>query len=263
MAGKIPEKVMPGAEPFRLETKADTDKGVLLIHGLTGTPSEMRYLGEYLNRAGYSVYAPLLPGHGTNIKDLNETRWEEIFDAVKEDFRSFGSHFKDFFVAGLSMGGLMTLHLIAKQKRGIKAAAALSTPMAFSDWKARILLPIADITGLKYLIPDLPKAFDDVAIEGGRTHVCYDRDSVMASASILKMMKLVKGELSSIETPLLVMQSSLDTVVAKKSAGIIYEGISSRVKEKMILKKSYHTITVDVEKELVAKNILDFFEGQL
>jgi carboxylesterase len=255
-----PPRVMPGAEPFELAGK---DKAVLLLHGLTGSPSEMRFLGDHLHRAGYHVRAPLLPGHGTDIKDLNRTTWRDWFGRAEIDFLTLSAHFEKVFIAGMSMGGLVCLWLMANKFGRICGGAALATPMMFFDWKARFLLPVADVTGLKYLIPDLPKTIADVALPGGRTHVCYDRDSVVAAASTIRFMRKVQHGLSRIDAPLLIMQSAKDSVVDPRSADIIYKGISSKVKEKVMLARSYHTITVDVEKELVAKTVLEFFEKQL
>jgi carboxylesterase len=257
---QTPARLMPGAEPFELSGAA---KAVLLLHGLTGTPSEMRFLGDYLNRAGYHVRAPLLPGHGTDIKDLNKTTWHDWFGRAEIDFLSLSAHFETVFIAGVSMGGLIGLWLMANKFGRIGGGAALATPMRFRDWKARCLLPVADVTGLKYLVPDLPKAVNDVALSGGRTHVCYDRDSVVAAASLIRFMGQVRRGLPRIDAPLLVMQSAADTVVDPHSADIIWDEVSSTVKEKVLLERSYHTITVDVEKELVAKTVLDFFERQL
>ena len=257
-----PQNIMEGAGPFTLSARG-SKKAALLLHGLTGTPSEMRYLGERLNKEGYHVFAPLHPGHGTSIKELNRTKWEEIYASVEDLFREIRSEFKDLFVAGLSMGGLLTLKLAIDYGDDIKGAAALSTPMKFGEWKARVLLPIAAATGLMYLMPDVPKAFQDVAEKRKDTHVCYDHDSVRATVSIVKLMKLVRSSLSKIEIPLLIMQSRQDTVVAFESVDIIYNGVSSAVKERAIVEKSLHTITVDVEKEKVADSVVAFFNARV
>jgi len=258
----IPKKIMPGAEPFELSV-AGTNKAALLIHGLTGSPSEMRYIGEVLNKAGYHVRAPLLPGHGTTIKDLNNTRWDDWFNAAELNFFGLSAHFEHIFIAGISMGGLVTLKLLEAKNGRVAGAAIVSTPMIFSDWKAKYLLPIGSIFGLHRLIGDVPKSIPDVAKKNGPTHVCYDRDSAIAAASLLKLLKQVKRNLNHINSPLLIIQSRLDQVVSSKSAHIIEQGISSKIKEILLLKKSYHTATVDVEKELVAGKILDFFERRL
>ncbi len=261
---KIPKNVMEGAEPFELPIKK-TNKAVLLLHGLTGTPSEMQYLGERLHDEGFYVFAPLHPGHGTSIKDLNMTTWQEIYASVEKLYLKIRDNFDDVFVAGLSMGGLLILKLTMDYGNEIKGAASLSTPMKFAGWKPKVFLPIARFTGLKHIYPDLPKLEDDVADKEDveETHVCYDRVSIKAAISIVKLMKIVKSKLPTITTPLLVMQSNLDTTVEFKSVDIIYDGVSSAIKKKVILTNSLHTITVDVEKDDVAKSVIDFFEARL
>ena len=202
--------LMPGAEPFEL---SGTAKAVLLLHGLTGTPSEMRFLGDYLNRAGYHVRAPLLPGHGTDIKELNKTTWRDWFGRAEIDFLSLSAHFEKVFIAGMSMGGLIGLWLMANKFGRICGGAALATPMRFADWKVRCLLPAADVTGLKYLVPDLPKTVPDVALPG-RTHPRLLRPGFGRRGGVLiRFTRKVRHGLPRIDAPLLVMQSVNDTVV--------------------------------------------------
>ena len=64
--------VVPGAEPF---SATGGDRGVLVLHGFTGSPHSMRPLAESLANRGYSVELPRLPGHGTTLEDLVPTRW--------------------------------------------------------------------------------------------------------------------------------------------------------------------------------------------
>ncbi|MCK5922826.1 MAG: hypothetical protein KAG66_17925, partial [Methylococcales bacterium] len=45
--------------------------GILLVHGWTATPVEIRLLAENLYAAGYSVAGPTMAGHGTTPQDLN------------------------------------------------------------------------------------------------------------------------------------------------------------------------------------------------
>ncbi|RYG65174.1 esterase, partial [bacterium] len=69
---------MTAADPFDLV--GNDDIGVVLVHGFTGTPYEVRYLGDRLVEAGYTVRGLRLPGHGTSIADLDRTRWEDWAD---------------------------------------------------------------------------------------------------------------------------------------------------------------------------------------
>ena len=106
----IPEKVLPGAEPFYLK---GSDTGVMLIHGGGGgTTADMRELGQFIHQeTGYTVLAPLLPGYGTTKEDLAETTYEDWINAVKQNFLELKSEVKKIFVVGHSMGGVLTLIL--------------------------------------------------------------------------------------------------------------------------------------------------------
>ena len=54
-----------------------SNTGVLLIHGFTGTPSEVRLLGEFLKDKGYTVRGILLKGHGTTIEDMRKCGYRD------------------------------------------------------------------------------------------------------------------------------------------------------------------------------------------
>ena len=253
------KKLMPGAEPFELPSPSGGDRAALLIHGLTGTPSEMRFPGSVLNEAGYHVLAPLLPGHGTSIKDLNRTTWRDWYGEAERSFLRLKRDFRTVFVAGLSMGSIMTLNLLIHHNDDIAAAGIMAPPFRFTDWKANVILPIATPLGIPRIIGDIPNDIDDVSDMSQRTHVCYDRTSVAAGASLVVLMRRVKRKLGCITAPVLVMMSKKDSIVDPKSAHIVYDRISSEKKRLVMLEKSLHTITVDAEKKRVADELVEFF----
>jgi len=253
------KKLMPGAEPFELPSPSGGDRAALLIHGLTGTPSEMRFPGSVLNEAGYHVLAPLLPGHGTSIKDLNRTTWRDWYGEAERSFLRLKRDFRTVFVAGLSMGSIMTLNLLIHHNDDIAAAGIMAPPFRFTDWKANVILPIATPLGIPRIIGDIPNDIDDVSDMSQRTHVCYDRTSVAAGASLVVLMRRAKRKLGRITAPVLVMMSKKDSIVDPKSAHIVYDRISSEKKQLVMLEKSLHTITVDAEKKRVADELVEFF----
>ncbi|HWU87850.1 MAG TPA: alpha/beta fold hydrolase, partial [Kofleriaceae bacterium] len=89
------------------EFDGDDDLGVVLVHGFTGTPFEIRPLGELLHRDGFTVHAPLLPGHGTSIDDLDRTTWRDWADAVERAADAMGRRCARVAVVGQSLGGLL------------------------------------------------------------------------------------------------------------------------------------------------------------
>jgi carboxylesterase len=252
-----PDNIIPGAEPFEIPSPKGGDRAALLIHGLTGSPSEMRFPSIVLNEAGYHVRAPLLPGHGTSIKDLNRTSWHDWYGEAERSFFELKKDFRKVFVAGLSMGSMMTLNLLINHNDDIAAAGVMAPPFSFIDWKANVLLPIITPLGIPRLMGDIPEDTEDVT--GERTHVCYGRTSVSAGASLVMLGRQVKRRLDRITAPVLVMMSEKDSIVDSKSARMVYDRISSENKKLVMLEKSLHTITVDAEKEKVADELVEFF----
>src|SRR3954467_4041821 len=100
------------ADPFALGTGPDA---CLLLHGLTGSPAEVRPVGEALAQAGFRVLGPMLPGHGTSPEDLYTVTREQMIHAAESALASLNGA-RRIFVGGLSMGALLTLHLAAKHQ---------------------------------------------------------------------------------------------------------------------------------------------------
>ncbi|WP_339060383.1 alpha/beta fold hydrolase [Tepidibacillus marianensis] len=118
------------SESFFLEGKKST--GILLIHGFTGSPAEMRLLGEYLHRDGYTVYAPILRGHGTTPEEMAQTTKEDWFQSVVEAYNLLKEKGYSSIVAmGLSMGGILALKLAISEK--LTAVVPLAAPIYVYD----------------------------------------------------------------------------------------------------------------------------------
>ncbi|MEM4204343.1 MAG: alpha/beta fold hydrolase, partial [Candidatus Methanomethylicaceae archaeon] len=106
---KIPDPTSDIARGFYFQ---GTKKiGVLLIHGFTGTPAEMRQLGEFLYKKGYTVRCDPLPGHCTSPEDLKKTKWQDWVNAALKWIKEMKVEHEKIFVAGLSLGSLITAYL--------------------------------------------------------------------------------------------------------------------------------------------------------
>src|SRR5262249_46987941 len=125
----------PLGDPFDLV--GDGELGVVCIHGFTGTPYEMRYLGERLHRSGCSVYGLRLPGHGTRVADLDATTWRDWAVAVEQAYDTMCRSCRRVALVGQSLGGLLALHL-ASQRRDVAAVATLAAPLWLEGLSARI-----------------------------------------------------------------------------------------------------------------------------
>ena len=144
--------------------------GVLLIHGFTGSPAEMRLIGEYLNERGFAISAPLLPGHGTTVEAMNRCRWQDWTDHAEQAYEELTSLCERVFVGGLSMGSLITIYLAAQhQPRG----AILYSPAL---QVANPLIHLAPV--FKYVISRVAKSgeSDMTCLElRGVSHICRSR----------------------------------------------------------------------------------------
>jgi carboxylesterase len=88
----------------------------------------------------------------------------------------------------------------------------------------------------------------------------YKKIPVRAVSELLKFFDHVKNDLKEVNVPTLIIYAEKDHVIAPKSAKLIYDRISSKDKRILKLTKSYHILTLDVEKETVFLESLRFIE---
>jgi carboxylesterase len=97
--------IIPTAEPFFF---AGNRVGCLLIHGFSGTPKEMRWMGEYLGNLGYSVLGIRLAGHATQPEDMQRMHWQDWLASVEDGYWLLQGSVDQVFLIGLSMGGILS-----------------------------------------------------------------------------------------------------------------------------------------------------------
>jgi carboxylesterase len=196
-------------DPFDLV--GDGAIGAVLVHGFTGSPYEMQYLGVELARAGITVHGLRLPGHGTNIEDLDRTTWEDWACAVEDAFDSLRLMCAQVAVVGQSLGGLLSLHLAA-HRPDVAAVAALATPLWLEGLGAKVA-GWAARGALRW--PAIPKLVrTDVRDRRvRRENPCYDAIPTRALGELARFMKLVSGELPQVRAPVLVLHGKKDAEV--------------------------------------------------
>ena len=120
--------IMRGAEPFFKQGKKKV--GVLLIHGLTATPRELLELGNYLHLKGYTVYAPLLTGHGTSPANLFAVKHQTWLRDVDKAIKVLRDNCDEIYLLGNSFGGNLAL-LVGQKHRKVKGIITLAAPFIF------------------------------------------------------------------------------------------------------------------------------------
>lgn len=244
----------PNPAPFDL---SGGPVGALLIHGFTGSPPEMRLIGDYLHHRGFTVAAPLLPGHGTTPEDLSRVAWTDWVGHVQAALEDLQDRCEDVFVAGLSGGGLLTLYLAATESN-LRGAITYSAAVKLRNPLIR-LVPLG-----KYLMRYFPKQPEHQTDPQAASRMWnYDVWPTFAADELRKLVRQVNRLLPQIRCPLLIVQSTADEHVPPESAAHIYARVASTDKQLLMLHDSGHALTVDSQWEQVAERTHQFMLQQL
>lgn len=237
------------------------DAGVLLLHGFTATPDSMAYLADKLQRAKFTVMAPLLAGHGTQVEHLEQTQWQDWYRSVEDAFHALKAECRSVMVAGLSMGGLLAAHLAFHHRTSVRALGLMATPLFLDGFLVKNVFPAVWNTPLKRLYKYQPKGIASIKDPAARRrYQTYHKVPVVSVASMFELQKLVRDELKHLAQPTIVLHSLHDETVPYGNLDYIQAILPSKEVETVTLKKSNHIITVDYDKDIVAKRLIKFFK---
>jgi carboxylesterase len=224
--------------------------GFLLIHGFTATTTEVRLLANKLHKDGYTVSAPLLPGHMTTPDGMNKCSWKDWYSAVEAAYLSLKAKVDTVFVGGESMGALLTL-LLASRQSGIKGLLCYSPALIVNNiWLSHLLYPF-----IKYQ----PKGGkeDNLPWKG------YTVNPVHAAAQMHYVQMHIRKALPAITIPITIFQSKIDTSVDPHGAEIVYERVSSTDKELHWFNESAHCMILDKQLDDIYAVTRKFIQRQL
>lgn len=242
------------ARPFAHDgTGTNGDVGVLLCHGLTGSPQSLRPWADHLAKEGYTVRLPLLPGHGTRWQDANRTGFADWLATVTASLAELRTRCRSVVVCGLSMGGTLTLRLAELHPDAI-SGIVLVNPSILSLRRDMKFLPI-----IKYFVPSLKGIASDIA-DPTATEDGYDHTPLKAADSLRRAWKVVRAELPTIQLPVLLLYSATDHVVEPKNSRVLLEQIGSPDVTEVVLHRSYHVATLDYDAPEIFTRSIAFIE---
>jgi len=244
------------AGPYDLAPRgAATGAAALCIHGLTGTPYEVRPIAEALAARGLRARGPRLPGHGGAPEPLAALPYGAWTEAVRRELQALRRDHERVFVCGLSLGGLLTLWLA--ENESFDAAAVIGTPLRFG-----LGLRLAVAMG-RFIRPMWPKRGGaGIAEEAARAR--HPGMPVMPLPSVYQLIQLqrvVQASLGSIRMPLLVMHGALDQTANPGDLEAIAAGVASERVETLVLERSAHVVPVDFDGPQLCEAVATFFCG--
>lgn len=247
----------PAPAPIRVDGFAFAGHralGCLLIHGFTGTPEEMRPVGEALARQGFPVHAVRLAGHGTDVADLARTRWQDWAASVDAAAARLRETCPRLALVGMSMGALLALHLAAREPARVEALVLCGTPLRLDDWRVRAAPVLQRIPPLARRYAMIPKEGDgpDVADPAARAASPSYRATPLAGVvELLRLQGAVRRELGRVVQPVLALHGRHDHTVPLANLALLRRKL--RTVETAILENSWHVVTIDHDREEVAQ----------
>ena len=246
--------------------------GVLLIHGLGGTPLEMRYVAQCLARAGHTVHVPQLAGHCGSAEELGATSWQHWYESVEIEHCLMREKCDSVIVGGLSMGAILALHHAARHPHDVSGLALYAPLLWLDGWGIPWYVRSFGLVTQKWLANMFPfaerdpwgikdpriRAFVEQAINSG--------DSSRAGIAALPgglmlelrwLVKQVRQEVRQINQPALIVHPREDDRASLRNLEYLQTNLGGRI-ETVVLDDSYHIVTLDRQRQLVGDRTLEF-----
>jgi carboxylesterase len=225
----------------------------LLLHGLGGGPYELSPLIAALESEGVRVSAPVLPGHEGPGPVMPASCWPDWAATAELAFDDLAARGEPVAVIGFSTGATLALYLASRRPVASLVLLAPFLTIRYTSWiplrPATVLRPLARV------IPNMPRRRPAVRDpEMRRWASASDRFrtfSIPATLSALELIDLVKPLVPHINTPTLIIQGQLDTVIDPAGASWLLQHLASTEKTLVSLPRTDHLVALDHERERV------------
>jgi carboxylesterase len=251
--------------------------GFLLIHGLGGTPIELKFVAKGLARHGLKVHCCQLAGHCGSAEDLVATGWQDWYASVEQAFEKLRAECDTVVVGGLSMGAVLALHLAAQRPGQVHGLALYAPTLWYDGWAmpwyrflihAGMMSPFGRwiVRRFYQFVETEPYGIKDPTIRAVVVAAMSSGDTTQAGIlvtpgeAIIQLYRLagiVKQELPSIEAPAFIVQAREDDLSSLKNTEHLQRHLGGLV-DTLILDDSYHIVTVDRQRDLLIEGTVAF-----
>lgn len=246
-------QVILGAEPFEF---GEGDHAVLFLHGWTSSPRELRFLAEKAAREGFRCRGPLLRGHGTTLRDLEKVSFADHLEECEREFARLAMAHKRVTVCGLSMGGLLALHLAARRK---VANLVLLAPF-LRPWGKTLGIPNDWLLGRVPLAGNLPKrGSGPINDPGGASgHIAYHAMPSLGLLGLIRGYREFAGLASRVVCPTLILHSTGDRTSDFTGSLELMRSLGSEDRTLTAYTRSNHVLTLDYDRPRVESTAVEW-----
>ncbi|AIK40596.1 MULTISPECIES: alpha/beta hydrolase [Bacillus] len=236
-------------KPFTFE---GGDRAVLLLHGFTGNSADVRMLGRFLEKKGYTCHAPIYKGHGVPPEQLVRTGPEDWW----KDAMAAYQHLKDqgyekIAAVGLSLGGVFSLKLAYTLP--ILGVVPMCAPMYIKSEEIMYQGILAYAREYKKREQKSPEQIAEEMME-------FKKTPMNTLKALQDLIRDVRNNVDMIYAPTFVVQARHDEMINTDSANIIYNGVESTLKEIKWYEDSTHVITLDKQRDELHEDVYNFLE---
>jgi carboxylesterase len=219
--------------------------GCLILHGFTSSLDTVRALVPMTERFGVPYRMPVLRGHSTRPEDLRGVEWRDWFDDAVAALRDLRGEAERVAVCGLSMGGLVALHLAAEHPDDITCIATIAAALHINNRLIRLSPVLARVLRNRMWQGNPANGYTDATLLSANTN--YRSFPLDALVSLYRYGPIVERMLPRVQAPLLVIHSHRDLVIKPISANIIYARAGSTDKQLLWFERSGHEMLQDLE----------------
>ncbi len=246
--------------------------GVLLVHGLGGTPIEMRYVALALSRAGHTVSVPQLAGHCATEAELKFSHWQDWYATIDRELDEMRKTCDTVIVGGLSAGAVLSLHLAANRPDDIQGIACMAPTVWLNGWGVPWYAKLFRLVQHKWFANLIqfterePFGIKDKRMREMVVEALHSGDASQAGVystpggpmlEFRWLVDIVRKQLSSIKQPTLILHPREDDRADLSNAFYLQRNLAGPV-DVTILDDCYHIVTIDKQRDVVAERTVGF-----
>ena len=253
ITARVKRDYLKGCGPFSV---GDGPGAILALHGVAGSPAQLREMCQRLAPEGFAIHGPTLPGHGTNPTDLYGIRWQDWYRTARNEFDRIQKKYGEVSVLGFSLGAALALKLASE--RPVKRLVLMSTPV----YLFHSYFPTHYILKMASYVANTARAYPErlPETEDGPEYLVYKSVPFDALNAVVELVSEVKGRIGQVKAPALIIHSTSDVAAKPRSARFICENIGSRLVKTLWLERAPHGVMHGSEehKDLIHKEVLEF-----